>query len=87
MVIYAKGKIWKTGNGYVVTIPKAIIEAGNFALGDDLLITLAPAKEQSRQTALEVQQATYAQSGVLPRNPARFAFVGRLCASSSPSAP
>lgn len=26
--VYFKGKIWRSGNSYVVTIPAAIIEAG-----------------------------------------------------------
>jgi len=34
------GKIWRTGTGYVVSIPKSIIEALNLKPGDKVKVTI-----------------------------------------------
>ena len=33
-------KLWKTGNSYVVTIPKRIVRKWNIKVGDDLTIII-----------------------------------------------
>jgi antitoxin component of MazEF toxin-antitoxin module len=39
-MVRIRGKIWKTGNGYVITIPKNLVEANELSLGEDVIADL-----------------------------------------------
>lgn len=42
MAIKIKGKIWAVGNSYVITVPKSLIESGNFDIGEEVVAQLEP---------------------------------------------
>lgn len=43
------GKIWKTGDGLVITVPRNIIKFGGYSEGDGVKIMMQKATEEKKE--------------------------------------
>lgn len=51
-MIKCKGRLWKTGNSYVLTVPKAIVESGLFILGMSYDFLIKEDEDESKRDTI-----------------------------------